>query len=76
VPSLLLATDPGIGIANYAPFDLPVSPPFQHRRRDIIGLDALKVAFAATRDAHYLELFRAQRDRVLEETGMVPPGKR
>lgn len=71
VASLLLATTPGLGIRNFPPFEMPVGPDFRYKMREIVSLDALKVAFMATGDGYYLDLFRILRDKLLEETGFI-----
>jgi hypothetical protein len=64
--SLLLASSPTYAVASFPPFEMAFSHPYFTRVfSEVIELDALKLAFAGTGDAHYLKCYRALQDRVL-----------
>jgi len=66
VASLLLATSTAYAVASFPPFEMAFSHPYFSRVfSEVIELDALKLAFAATGDAHYLKCYRVLQDRVL-----------
>ena len=50
---------------NYAPFGMPLSEHFTGRLPDLVALDALKVAYAETGDAQFVQQFVARRDALL-----------
>ena len=61
--SFLLAGPGGYTVANFPPFDLPMSGLFQGLREVLVELDALKRAFSETRDAGIARRFNELRDR-------------
>ena len=66
VASLLLATFTTHVVASFPPFEIAFSHPyFGGVFSEVIELDALKLAFSTTGDAHYLKCYRALQDRVL-----------
>ncbi len=62
--SFLLAGSGGFSVRNYPPFELPMSGLFQGLREQLVELDALKQAFADTRDPRIARRFKEQRDRI------------
>jgi hypothetical protein len=62
--SLMLATG-DFKTRNYSPFAMPLSAPFAGRLTELIGLDALKIAYRETGDQQFLRLFAEQRDKLL-----------
>lgn len=63
VASLLLASGKFV-IRNYPPFAMPVSAPFVGHVPELVALDALKTAFAQSRDPRLLREFLERRDRL------------
>jgi len=64
VASLLLASG-RFSVRNYPPFDMPVSAPFVGHEQELMALDALKIAYARTRDVQLLRQFVQRRDRLV-----------
>jgi len=58
-------------VRNFPPFQVPLCPELQGRLADVVMLDALKLAFARTDDAHYLQLYVQLRDRVVAGTWLA-----
>jgi hypothetical protein len=60
---------------NFPPFEMPVSEPFVGRMPLIVMLDALKIAYAQTRDPYFLRLFKEERAPVATTLlpGYLPP---
>jgi hypothetical protein len=63
IAPLLLATR-RFTVRNYPPFAMPLSAPFVGHLPELVALDALKIAYAQTRDAHFLRQFTERRDRL------------
>lgn len=63
VASLLLATR-RFAVRNYPAFAMPLSAPFVGHLPELVALDALKIAYAQTRDANFLQQFMQRRDRL------------
>jgi len=68
--SFLLASG-AFRVKNFPPFAVPLCPQFTGRLPDVVTLDALKIAFAESADAKFLELFRQMRDRVVADTWLA-----
>ncbi len=64
VPSLILSSR-AFRVRCYAPFEMPLSDHFVDRLPDLVALDALKVAYAETGDAQFLQQFVQRRDALL-----------
>ena len=64
VPSLILSSR-AFRARCYAPFAMPLSDHFIGRLPDLVALDALKVAYAETGDAQFLQQFVERRKAVL-----------
>lgn len=54
----LLATEPGLTIVNYPPFDIPVAPYFSGLMSELMQLDALKLAYSKSHDPEMLRRYR------------------
>jgi hypothetical protein len=61
--SLLLALGAFV-TRNYPPFSLPLSVPFLGRLSEVVALDALKIAYADTRNPDFLRAYVAARDKL------------
>jgi len=64
VPSLILSSR-AFRVRCHAPFGMPLSDHFAGRLPDLVALDALKVAYAETGDAQFLQQFVQRRDALL-----------
>lgn len=64
IVSLLLATG-DFKTRGYSAFAMPLTAPFAGRLPELIGLDALKIAYRETGDQQFLRLFVEQRDKLL-----------
>lgn len=71
--SLLLATRP-FTVRNYPPFEMPLSAPFVGHLPELIALDALKIAYAQTRDPHTLRQYVERRDKLAAIAWFGKPG--
>lgn len=63
IASLLLATR-RFTVKNYPPFAMPLSRGFDGCLQEIVALDALKIAYAQTRDEHFLRQFIERRGKL------------
>jgi len=68
--SFLLATG-AYETENFPPFQLALCPPMAGRMPDVVGLDALKLAFVQTGDPAYLRLYSQLRDRVVRSAWLA-----
>jgi hypothetical protein len=71
VVSLMLASR-AFRVRNYPPFEMPLSGPFAGRMPDLVALDALKIAYAETGDARFIQLFSEKRDSLLASAVLRP----
>jgi len=64
VPSLILSSR-AFRVRCHAPFGMPLSDHFVGRLPDLVALDALKVAYVETGDAHFRQQFVERRSRLI-----------
>jgi hypothetical protein len=61
----LILSSRAFRVRNYAPLAMPVSPHFAGREPELVALDALKVAYAETSGAYFLQEFVQRRNALL-----------
>jgi hypothetical protein len=69
IVSFLLATQGGLTVRNYSTFRMPFSD--KVKPREIVTLDALKIAYAETGDPHFITLFHIFRQQLVRGGGFL-----
>jgi hypothetical protein len=64
--TLLLSTMPEFAVANYPPFDLPLTSYFLPLRNEVMRLDELKIAYARSGDEALLRAYRTLQEQTLD----------